>query len=82
VERGITVTVGDVDGGFFVADDGAGVPENERESVFQTGYSTGEGTGVGLSIVEQVADAHGWSVRLVESEDGGARFEFTGVDGR
>ena len=82
VERGITVTVGDVDGGFFVADDGAGVPENERESVFQTGYTTGEGTGVGLSIVEQVADAHGWSVRLVESEDGGARFEFTGVDGR
>ncbi|WP_053948034.1 PAS domain S-box protein [Halolamina sediminis] len=79
---GVTVTVGELDGGFFVADDGPGVPENERESVFETGYSTGEGIGFGLPIVEQVAEAHGWSVRLVESEGGGARFEFTGVDGR
>ena len=77
---GVVVTVGELDGGFYVADDGPGVPEADRESVFDTGYTTGEGTGFGLSIVEQVADAHGWSVRLVESEDGGARFEFTGVD--
>ncbi|GAB7013052.1 hybrid sensor histidine kinase/response regulator [Halolamina salina] len=77
---GVTITVGDLDGGFFVADDGPGVPESERESVFETGYTTGDGTGFGLAIVEQVAEAHDWSVRLVGSEDGGARFEFTGVD--
>jgi len=27
-----------------------------------------------------VADAHGWSVRAVESDAGGARFEVTGVE--
>ncbi|WP_435115791.1 PAS domain S-box protein [Halolamina sp. C58] len=77
---GVTVTVADIDGGFAVTDDGPGIPESERDSVFETGYTTGEGTGFGLSIVGQVAEAHGWSVRLVAGEDGGARFEFTGVE--
>lgn len=77
----VTVTVGDLDGGFFVADDGDGIPEQNREDVFETGYSTVEsGTGLGLSIVEGVAEAHGWEIRIAESRDGGARFEFTGVD--
>jgi hypothetical protein len=29
--------------------------------------------------VTEVADAHGWAISLLESEDGGARFEITGV---
>ncbi len=75
---GVTVTVGDTEDGFYVADDGPGIPETDREQVFEAGYSTEtDGTGFGLQIVEQVAEAHGWSVRLVESETGGARFEFT-----
>jgi len=42
---------------------------------------TGEaGTALGLSIVEGVATAHGWSVTVEESDAGGARFEFHGVD--
>ncbi len=49
--------------------------------MFSAGYSTAvEGTGFGLSIVKQVADAHGWTVRVVSGADGGARFEFTDVD--
>jgi signal transduction histidine kinase len=49
--------------------------------VFDAGYSTAvEGTGFGLSIVKQVADAHGWAVRVGSGSDGGARFEFTDVD--
>ena len=77
----VTVAVGDVDGGFYVADDGPGIPESEREAVFEAGYSTNDGgTGFGLEIVEAVATAHGWDVRVTESADGGARFEFTGVD--
>ncbi|WP_044958209.1 sensor histidine kinase, partial [Halarchaeum acidiphilum] len=64
-----------------VADDGPGIPESERERVFDVGYTTAEGgTGFGLNIVREIADAHGWSVSLVESEDGGARFEFASVD--
>ncbi|WP_050032903.1 two-component system sensor histidine kinase NtrB [Halorubrum halophilum] len=77
----VTVTVGDLDGGFYVADDGSGIPENDRERVFETGYSTNEdGTGFGLEIVETVAEAHGWDVRVTDAAGGGARFEFTGVD--
>jgi len=85
VEQGgtdVTVTVGRLPTGFYVADDGPGIPPDEREAVFEAGYSTSrEGTGFGLNIVRSLAQAHGWSVTLAESEDGGARFEFTGVDG-
>ncbi|MFO7834879.1 MAG: PAS domain S-box protein [Halohasta sp.] len=77
---GLTVTVGPIDGGFYVADDGPGIPEDERESVFDHGYSGSDGTGFGLAIVDSIADAHGWSVHVTESRSGGARFEFV-VDG-
>lgn len=78
----VTVTVGDLDDheGFFVADDGPGIPEAERDAIFEQGYSTDpDGTGFGLGIVSEVAAAHGWTVVVVESETGGARFEFRGV---
>jgi signal transduction histidine kinase len=76
-----TVSVGDLEGGFFVADDGPGIPESEREVVFDSGYSTeSDNTGFGLAIVEQVTEAHGWEVSVTEGERGGARFEFTGVE--
>ena len=65
------------DGGFFVEDDGPGVPEADRERVFEVGYTDhDDGTGFGLPIVRRIADAHGWSVRLAEGSAGGARFEF------
>ena len=83
VEHGgddVTVTVGTVDDGFYVEDDGTGIPEAERDEVFGAGYSTSEsGTGFGLSIVEQVVEAHGWEVRVTDGAEGGARFEVTGV---
>jgi len=84
VEHGgddVTVSVGKMSGGFYVADTGPGIPEDDREELFEAGYSTNEeGTGFGLRIVEQVADAHGWEVTVTESEQGGARFEITGVE--
>jgi C4-dicarboxylate-specific signal transduction histidine kinase len=53
----------------------------QYRTVFEAGYSTSEtGTGFGLSIVEGIATAHGWAVRLDESPPGGARFEITGVE--
>ena len=79
--EGVSVTVGTLPDGFYVADDGPGIDPDRREEVFDAGHSTSQsGTGFGLRIVEQVADAHGWSVRAVESEAGGARFEVTGVE--
>ena len=78
---GVTVTVGSLDDGFYVADDGPGIPETERASVFEAGYTTAEnGTGFGLHIVKRAVDAHGWTVRVTESDGGGARFEVRGVE--
>ncbi|MGM0606692.1 MAG: histidine kinase N-terminal 7TM domain-containing protein [Halobacteriota archaeon] len=86
VEHGgerVTVTVGELDGGFYLEDDGPGIPEDERTTVFDAGYSTNdEGTGFGLHIVAEIADAHGWGVRVDDGSDGGARFEITGVEKR
>ena len=79
----VAVTVGGIaDGrGFYVEDDGPGIPEADREDVFDAGYTTSEsGTGFGLSIVRQIAEAHGWDVRVTDGDDGGARFEVTGVE--
>ncbi|USZ69727.1 PAS domain S-box protein (plasmid) [Halorussus salilacus] len=62
--------------GFYVADDGPGIPEADREKVFEHGHTTAEdGSGLGLSIVKSIADAHGWDVSAHESDAGGARFE-------
>ncbi|MFC6989854.1 sensor histidine kinase [Haloplanus sp. GCM10025708] len=79
-EVDVTVRVGPLDDapGFFVEDDGPGVPEDVRESVFESGFTTrseGGSTGLGLTIVSAVAERHGWTVDLTESADGGARFE-------
>lgn len=67
--------------GFAVADDGTGIPAEERDDVFETGFSTAEdGTGFGLAIVREIADAHGWTVTVTASTDGGARFEVCGAE--
>jgi len=76
----VTISVSTLPDGFAVADDGPGIPADERDRVFEQGYSTAQdGTGFGLTIVQQIAAAHGWTVSVTESETGGARFEFTGV---
>ncbi|MFC7216137.1 PAS domain S-box protein [Saliphagus sp. GCM10025334] len=77
----VTVRVGGLDDGFYVEDTGPGIPEDERERVVEAGYTTDdEGIGLGLTIVSQLADAYGWEYTITDSEEGGARFEFTGVE--
>ena len=76
----MTVRVGALADGFYVEDDGPGIPEDERDEVFAHGYSTQRGgSGFGLAIVEAIADAHEWDVSVGEGADGGARFEVTGA---
>ncbi|CQH54516.1 sensor box histidine kinase [Halobacterium hubeiense] len=82
VEHGgedVTVSVGPLDGddGFYVEDDGCGIAAERREGVFEYGASgDDDGTGFGLAIVKSIADAHGWTVEVTDSAEGGARFEF------
>ncbi|TKX50367.1 PAS domain S-box protein [Halorubrum sp. ASP121] len=84
VEHGgpeVTVTVGELADGFYVEDDGAGISTNERNAVFEMGYSqSANGTGFGLNIVKQIVDAHDWQIRVTDGTDGGARFEITNVN--
>jgi len=79
----VEITVGELpDGtGFYVEDDGPGIPAEDRDRIFEAGYSTADGgTGFGLSIVRQVASAHGWRVAATAGDEGGARFEIRGVE--
>jgi len=77
----VSVCVGWEETGFFVADDGPGIPPETRDQVFETGYSTAEsGTGYGLNIVSEIVAAHDWEITVTESDVGGARFEITGVE--
>jgi signal transduction histidine kinase len=76
---GDTVSVGMLDDGFFVEDDGEGF-RGEPTELFENGVSTKpQGTGVGLAIVKRVADAHGWSLRATAADSGGARVEIYDV---
>ena len=85
VEHGggdVTVRVGQIDDhGIYVEDTGPGIPEDDREAVFDPGHtSSSGGTGFGLTIVKRIAEAHGWQVTVVDGTNRGARFEFTDVD--
>ncbi|WP_148414138.1 histidine kinase N-terminal 7TM domain-containing protein [Haloferax sp. KTX1] len=78
---GVTVTVGATHDGFFVEDDGPGVPPADRPKLFESGFTTADdGTGFGLAIVQTIADAHGWSIGYEDDPDAGARFVIRGVD--
>ncbi|NHN41317.1 HAMP domain-containing histidine kinase [Halorubellus sp. JP-L1] len=72
----VRVTAVDDGAGFAIEDDGPGIPERERDTVFDRGYSNGDGTGLGLAIVGEIAATYEWTVDVDESAAGGARLEF------
>jgi hypothetical protein len=64
-----------------VIDTGIGIPEEERERIFDAFYQVDssstrehEGTGLGLSIVRRLVDAHGGTVRVSANQPTGAIF--------
>jgi PAS domain S-box-containing protein len=83
----VTVTVGMLEKsgpesvGFYVEDDGPGIPPEVRDRVFESQFTTSaEGNGIGLWVVSEVADAHDWVPTATVGSEGGARFEFENVD--
>jgi len=58
-----------------VRDNGRGVPEGERERVFDAYFTTkSEGTGLGLAITKKIVLEHGGSIACVQAPEGGASF--------
>ena len=65
-----------------VSDDGPGVPETDRERIFERFVRLGDartrddgGSGLGLALVHAVTTAHGGSIAVVDGDHGGSRFE-------
>ncbi|MFC7231769.1 sensor histidine kinase [Saliphagus sp. GCM10025308] len=78
----VVIEVGTVAGGFYVADDGNGIPPEDRKLVFEPGFTTTadtDGTGLGLAFVDRLAGIYDWDLQLTESDAGGAQFEFRNV---
>ncbi|AGN02881.1 PAS/PAC sensor signal transduction histidine kinase [Salinarchaeum sp. Harcht-Bsk1] len=79
VEHGgddVAIAVQDTADGFAVTDDGPGIPGDDPSEIFEHGFTTrADGTGFGLSIVREIADAHGWTIDATNGAAGGARFD-------
>lgn len=58
-------------------DHGPGIPTEERERIFRRAYTSGRGSGLGLSIARTLAREMGGEIRALEAEDGGTVFEVT-----
>ena len=76
---GATVEVGVANGEISVRDHGPGVAAEDAPRVFDRFWRSNDarqlpGSGLGLSIVKDVAESHGGSVTLERPIDGGARF--------
>lgn len=78
----VTVWVESTDGKISVEDDGPGIPPEEFDDVFESGYTTAEnGTGLGLTIVDRIVSAHGWEITVEETAgESGVRFVIDGVE--
>lgn len=73
------IVVVDTDGSVSVADRGPGVPEIDRERIFERfwrGRSAGKsgGAGLGLAIAQEIMRAHGGRVEVGDNPGGGAMF--------
>lgn len=73
----VRVSSADADGALAITieDDGPGIPEDERERIFEAFFFRREGgVGLGLAIVQQIVQAHGGSIVAGVSRSGGAAF--------
>jgi len=76
-----TITVRlDADGTLEVADQGAGVPADDREAIFEPFHrlrAAGSGAGLGLHLVKEIVQHHGGSVSVGDAGGGGASFRIS-----
>lgn len=61
-----------------ISDNGPGVPPEQRQEIFKPYFTTHQkGTGLGLAVVQQIVQAHGWEIQCLSNEPKGARFRIS-----
>lgn len=75
----ITATVAGDDVVVTVQDDGVGIPEAERDRIFEKGYSGSgsSGSGLGMHLASEIAENYGGALTIETPNFGGARFDVT-----
>jgi signal transduction histidine kinase len=64
-----TRAIGELQDGFYVTDDGLGIPDGQLDDVLTPGYSTSEGeTRFAIVIAKEVDDAHGWETNVSKDQ--------------
>ena len=49
----------------YYEDNGVGIPLDDKSKLFQEGFTTGEGTGLGLWLIKKVLDVYHWSIQEI-----------------
>ena len=62
---------------FTVADTGSGIPSEAVPHIFEKGFTTGEGSGIGLAICREVVELHNGKLELVSTGSEGTKVSFT-----
>jgi PAS domain S-box-containing protein len=55
-------------------DDGVGIPNNMRSSLFKEGFTSGKGTGYGLFMIKRMSEVYGWTIQETGKQGKGAQF--------
>ena len=61
----------------FYEDNGVGVPEANKSKLFDSGFTTGKGSGLGLYLIKKMMDVYGWTIAEEGEPDKGAKFTIT-----
>ncbi|WP_456468565.1 sensor histidine kinase, partial [Archaeoglobus sp.] len=58
-----------------ISDNGKGIPDEIKEKIFEEGFTTGEGTGLGLYIVKRIVNIYGGEIEVKDNIPKGTVFE-------
>jgi PAS domain S-box-containing protein len=58
-------------------DNGVGIPNTDKSKIFDAGFTTGKGSGLGLQLVKKMIDVYGWTIKECGKQGKGAKFVIT-----